>query len=148
MEPTRNQSGDDERDGRKPYTRPELRPLGTRQQSYHPVLGDTGGDDYFDQHYVDYHLALHDEYTATTRVHHHHHHDDILVHDHGTGQQHDHRSFINYLGTDEYGAADHTHDDDSDTSSDRQPTDPLRADWRGSPVNRRLDLADGVADED
>ncbi len=38
------------------------------------------GIDYFDQLYVEYHVALHDDYTAAVGVHHHHDDFGILIH--------------------------------------------------------------------
>lgn len=73
------------------------------------------GLDYFDQHFVDYHAALHDEY-ASKFVHHHHSpdsHNYILVHHHDGATDHDHRTDafyddgdINYLL---FWRADHHH---------------------------------------
>ena len=118
MDATSDQGGDNERDSRRPYTRPELQPLGTRQQSRNPVLG--GKHYHYDvtdrQHNPAYY-PINNDYKPEF----HHHHgpgvNDILIHDHKHAL-----GIHNHLidGRDIYGADDHKHDEATSVAGDGQ----------------------------
>jgi hypothetical protein len=100
---------DDKRDSRKPYTRPVLQPLGTRQQPRHPLLPTTRYEHYDKLHNF-LHVYQHD-------IDEHHHHgtgdNDIVVHDHDDPEgKHDHLIGVVDHTSDihDYGPADHNHD--------------------------------------
>ena len=142
------QGGNDERDTRKPYTRPELQSFGAREQSRDPVLGNTDGEyDYkYPPRYCDeFHTALHD-YGAP----HHHGPDeyDILVHDHHpviNDDKHGHSIIdFDYDGSCyefDYGPADHQHDTGS---GDGPPSDGERSDSDRSVGAAVADLGGGA----
>ena len=149
MDTTRIEGRDDERDGRKPYTRPVLRPLVAREQSHNPMLGD--GHHHHQQHDDQHNEPCHDDYNYHGT---HHHHgpgnNDILDHTHNGTLNHEHRvvlidnSSVYVQHNAHYGPADHDHDDGpTNPPSDGEQPDPLRRDWHGSPVDGRLELGNG-----
>jgi len=119
--------GGSERDVRKPYERPVLRPLdGEGHQPRHPVLGEGDRSDHIDKylvnHLVNFHNVVHqlNDYQRTL----HHHHgpgdNDVIVHDHLVhDEHHGHRLYDDQLD-DYYGPGDHHHGsrgDDDDLSA-------------------------------
>jgi len=121
--------GGSERDVRKPYERPVLRPLdGEGHQPRHPVLGEDGRhDDDFVLHDIVHFDKLHNVIHILNKLDNinlqfHHHHgpgdNNVIIHDHlDHGEHHSHR-----LYNDLYGPADHQHHhgnrgDDDDLSA-------------------------------
>ena len=115
---------DDERDVGLPGRRRVVQPQPPRQQSRDPVLGSHHHDIDYHNNVGDFHNCT--DYNDSTRHHHHGPGDNnILIHDHKHAL-----GIHNHLidGRDIYGAAVHTHDDDSGTAGDRIRLDSVLAD--------------------